>query len=476
MDKNKICIISEGSYPIVRGGVSEWTQQLINELHFLDFDIFCLSPTGQESWISEYEKPRNVKSVTIHGIISQPNSSRQKPLFLSEAIAQELRNCMGAVLEGRAIGYETLAKLIGSSSSVTKAWLTSKQHWDYLVQFYQRQCSDVDFSQFFWTANGIFASLMDTIALVKKLPKADIYHSLTTGLGGFLGCLGKVQYQRPLVISEHGLYLKERLLDLAKQDISPAVKQQITNYYRSLVMTCYECADLIVPVCQDHADREVELGVDPKKIRVVINGVDPAKFTPNITKNGHKPIVGCFARIVPIKDQVTLIRASRNILEEHDADFIFAGEIQDEEYYRECQALVKHLDLSEKIKFIGHSDNMLDLYHQTDIFVLSSRSEGVPLALLEAMSCGLPSVCTEVGGVPEILPDTITGFLVPPGDAVCLANKISTLLEDATLRENMGIRARDLIKEKYTVGEMAQKILGIYNEMFAKETKVNGSS
>jgi glycosyltransferase involved in cell wall biosynthesis len=149
---------------------------------------------------------------------------------------------------------------------------------------------------------------------------------------------------------------------------------------------------------------------------------------------------------------------------------------EDEEYYRECQALVKRLDLSEKIKFIGHSDNMLDLYRKADIFVLSSRSEGVPLALLEAMSCGLPSVCTAVGGVPEILPDTITGFLVPPGDIDCLASKISTLLDDPELRKKMGIRARELIKEKYTVGEMAQKILGIYNEMFAKETKVNGSS
>jgi len=67
----KICIISEGSYPIVRGGVSEWTQQLIKGLHFVDFDIFCLAPTGQETWLAEYEKPSNVKSVTIQGLANQ---------------------------------------------------------------------------------------------------------------------------------------------------------------------------------------------------------------------------------------------------------------------------------------------------------------------------------------------------------------------------------------------------------------------
>jgi len=126
-------------------------------------------------------------------------------------------------------------------------------------------------------------------------------------------------------------------------------------------------------------------------------------------------MVGCFARVVPVKDQMTLLKAGKTILGECKADFIFAGEIQDEEYYKECQDLVQKLGIGGNIKFIGHSDNMLDLYRRADIFVLSSQSEGVPLALLEAMSCGLPAVCTSVGGVPEILADSVTGFLVQRG-------------------------------------------------------------
>jgi glycosyltransferase involved in cell wall biosynthesis len=283
-------------------------------------------------------------------------------------------------------------------------------------------------------------------------------------------------YRKPLVVSEHGLYLKERVFDLAKQDISPAVRQQANNYYEALVKTCYQYADFILPVCRDHADQEIKLGADPKKIEVIINGVDCEKFTPSVKDNTRVPMVGCFARVVPIKDQLTLIKASRNILEEHDADFIFAGEIQDEEYYHECQAMVQSLGLDKKIKFVGHSDNMLDWYRQADVFVLSSKSEGVPLALLEAMSCAIPCVCTGVGGVPDILRDNVTGYIVKPGDSQLMATKILALLDDKMRREKMGQKARALVKEKYTIGQMSQNILRIYHQAQEKEKSTNGSS
>jgi glycosyltransferase involved in cell wall biosynthesis len=171
-----------------------------------------------------------------------------------------------------------------------------------------------------------------------------------------------------------------------------------------------------------------------------------------------------------------LLNAGKNVLDGFNADFVFAGEIQDKEYYKECQDLVEKLGIGENIKFIGHKDNMLDLYRRADIFVLSSQSEGVPLALLEAMSCGLPAVCTSVGGVPEILADTVTGFLVQRGDVENMSAKISTLLRDENLRKKMGSKARELVIENYTIGEMSRKILKIYNELNTRETKSNGSS
>ena len=88
----------------------------------------------------------------------------------------------------------------------------------------------------------------------------------------------------------------------------------------------------------------------------------------------------------------------------------------------------------------------------------------------------MPAVCTAVGGVPEILSDSVTGFLVQRGDVENMSAKISTLLRDETLRKKMGSKARELVIENYTIGEMSRKILNIYNELNTKETGSNGSS
>jgi glycosyltransferase involved in cell wall biosynthesis len=186
--------------------------------------------------------------------------------------------------------------------------------------------------------------------------------------------------------------------------------------------------------------------------------------------------VGCFARVVPVKDQMTLIKASRRVLEKHQANFVFVGEVQDDGYYNECQALVQELGLVENVKFIGHTDNVVKWYQQSDIFVLSSQSEGVPLALLEAMSCGLPCVCTAVGGVPDILSDSGVGYTVSPNDSDSLASRISELLENATLRRAMGMHARDLVRRKYTVEKMSQKILEVYVETLVEGALRSGST
>jgi len=455
----KVCIISEGSYPIVRGGVSEWVHQFIRTLNSVDFDIFCLAPTGQEQQV--YEKLPNVGHITICGIT--PPNARIKSPALPKAISMELSNCLGGVLYGNAINCERLADLL-REYRITKTWLRSKDYWDSIVKFYRENCPESDFTEFFWTAHGIHSMLLDSLALVHQLPKADVYHSLTSGLGGLIGSMAKVVYGSPSVVAEHGLYLKERNIELSRLNISATARQQVISGYKAMVRTSYKYADLLVPICRSHAAFELELGASLDKIRIVTNGIDCSRFTPPPSKNGASPIVGCFARVVPVKDIMTLIRACKKVLEKHVANFVVVGEIQDQEYYRQCQALVQEFGLTENIKFIGHTNNVLEWYHKLDIFTLCSHSEGVPLAVLEAMSCGLPCVCTAVGGVPDILSDNGVGYIVPPGDHDSLASRICELLENETLRKEMGRRARELVREKYTIEEMAHRILGVYLE------------
>jgi glycosyltransferase involved in cell wall biosynthesis len=193
---------------------------------------------------------------------------------------------------------------------------------------------------------------------------------------------------------------------------------------------------------------------------LINNGIETERFVPAQKLNGHRPLVGCFARVVPIKDITNFIEAAKIVLDKSPADFAVIGDIQDKEYYIECKKMVETLGISDHFKFVGYA-NPIEWYHKTDIFTLSSKSEGVPYALLEAMSCGLPCVCTDVGGVREILADGL-GFVVPPGRPDSLAQAIHKLVADDELRIAMGRRATKVAREKYTLKQEAGHVFDLY--------------
>ncbi|HXY74633.1 MAG TPA: GT4 family glycosyltransferase PelF [Dehalococcoidales bacterium] len=469
----KICIISEGAYPIVRGGVSEWTHQLIKELHSVEFDVYCIAPPGITK--SLYDKPSNLKRIIISDLGS-PNRRSKKP-SLPKSDYDRVLEYLSGVLSGKPIDCEPLNEVTGRYT-IPIALLGSKQYWDFLVKLYRKNCPERNFSEFFWTVHGVFSSLLDLISLVDELPEADIYHSLTCGLGGLVGSLVNLKYKGHLLISEHGAYLKEREIDLSRQVISPESHNQLIKFYQSVVRTSYQNADYLMPITTKYIINEVQFGAAPEKIKVTPVGIKTDYFVPQNSlanpRNGKTPLIGCFGRVVPVKDQINLIRAAQKVLGSANANFVFIGEIQDDEYYLECQDLVNDLELTDNVKFVGHVENVLEWYHRTDIFVLSSKSEGVPLALLEAMSCGLPCVCTGVGGIPDIIQDRSMGYLVPPNDSDTLASKIIELIKNKELRIQMGEHAREVVKREYTVQRMADHILAVYLQAIKQEVAPNG--
>jgi len=460
-NKMRVCIISEGSYPVCRGGLSEWAHELIKELEFIEFDIFCIAPPKKTKPV--YDRLPNLKSVVILEVTNTDSS--RKSSTLPKTISAELSNCLVDVLYGRPLDCERLAEIL-KKYRVKKTWLQSREVWNSTVKFYEENCPERDFREFFWTAQGIYSMVLDGFALVDRVQVADIYHSLTAGLGGLIGSIAKVLHGKPFIVSELGQYMRERTIELARYKIPETARRQIIRLSETMLKTSYKYADLIVPVSSSYIPPELELGADKKDIRIVSNGIDARKFIPSPSKNGTTPIVGCFARVVPVKGQMTFIKACKKVLENHKASFVIIGETKDDPaYYEQCKALVEELGLTEDIKFIGYVDNLLEWYHKVDVFVLPSLWEGIPLALLEAMSCGLPCVCTAVGGVPDIIADASVGYLVPPEDPDSMSSKITHLLKDETLRREMGKRSRGLIEEKYTIEHMASSILGTYLEV-----------
>jgi len=459
----RVCIISEGSYPLVRGGLSEWAHLLIKTLEDVEFDVFSIAPTGEEEQL--YEKLPNLNKIVIVPLIRSnvPKGSPPLPKALSRNLASFLRNA----LCGKSIDFDTINKAQWLHL-VNKEWLNSRRYWDLIVDFYQVHYPEYPFTEYFWTVFSLCSILLDSIYSTYQLPKADVYHSLNVGIGGFVGALAKALYGTPLIITDQGQYIKEVHDYLSRHDMPQIQRHQLIKFCESMVKTSYKYADWVVPPCHSHIPIEREMGADPDKIRVINNGIDCDRFRPGPPRNGRQPMIGCFARVVPIKGITTLIRAARTVVNKHQANFVVVGEVQDKEYYRQCQGLVDELGLRDNFRFIGHAD-ALEWYHRVDVSVLPSLSEGVPYALLESMSCGLPCVCTAVGGVPEII-STDVGYTVPPNDADSLSERICELLENEGLRKRLSQRATEVANEKYTIGEMASEFRGLY------EGVSNGSS
>jgi len=129
----------------------------------------------------------------------------------------------------------------------------------------------------------------------------------------------------------------------------------------------------------------------------------------------------------------------------------------------------KIIGIDERLSWLGQREDITNLLHEKcDIFILSSKWEGFPLSILEAMRAGLPVIASDVGGIREAVENDKNGFVVQPGNPLKLSMKIRTLLEDIPMRKRMGIIGRELFIKNFTFEEMAQKTLSVYEKVLAK--------
>ena len=211
-----------------------------------------------------------------------------------------------------------------------------------------------------------------------------------------------------------------------------------------------------------------ELGYPDDKIRIIHNGVDPAQFDVNtdrgvlteINFSEGDSVVGILGGLTPVKDHATFLRAARIVIDEMPrARFLIIGHGR---LHPELVALSSELRMTANVHFTGMRSDIARLLCAIDVFALTSVSECFPIALLEAMACGRPAVCTAVGGIPEILNDGETGYLVPPKDPQQLAVRLLDLLSEPRTARRMGRAGRDRVEAEFSLDrsvEMAQRAL-----------------
>jgi len=240
-------------------------------------------------------------------------------------------------------------------------------------------------------------------------------------------------------------------------------------------------ADVVLTVYERQA-AEVRHEV-PSSIPVVAvaNGIhvdhytqpDPDPEGTTSLREGASHVAVLVGHVSQVKGYPTYLRAAAEVLRKYPrALFLCAGgETIGVGYTDAMRALAANLGISDRVRFLGVVTDVRRVLRAADVFVLPSEQEGLPLAALEAMSCGLPVIATPVNGVPEAVSDGETGVLVPVGDHVTLAAALGDLFGDSEKRERLGNAGEKRVRARFSVDRVQQRLLTLYADVLGRRVE-----
>lgn len=231
--------------------------------------------------------------------------------------------------------------------------------------------------------------------------------------------------------------------------------------YRRDVRKTFSIADRVVVLSEEWRDYFSENVCDLQKINVVHNGV-------NVPDQPCSPCsrqdVLFLGRLDANKSPDVLLRASREILPRFpETKIIFGGDGEIEKY----KALAEELGIADRCEFHGWvtGGEREALFERAAVYCLPSKNEGMPMSVLEAMSRGIPTVATAVGGVPRVIESGVNGFLIKVDDANNLALLINKLLFDSELRKEIGDAGRKVVADRFNSKHSIEQVLNLYKEI-----------
>jgi glycosyltransferase involved in cell wall biosynthesis len=293
---------------------------------------------------------------------------------------------------------------------------------------------------------GVDWSLVGKIHRIIRSERIDLVHGHMDG--EFYGHLAALGTRAAIVTTVHGVFhhgIVRRLIPavagIVKKNARVAVSRSLGRRYRSghLIYNGVE--------------------IPPERAASSI----PVR---DVTRNPGDVVIGIVARLSAVKNHRNFLRAASLVSEKSErARFLVVGSGPLEAELKRC---AEELGLSGRIVFTGFRENAAEILGSIDISVLSSDSEGTPVVVLESMAAGTPIVATNVGGIPELVEDGVTGLLVPPGDSSKLAEALLRLIEDADLRTAMGKRARERAETRFSKEIMVKRYEELYESLLRR--------
>lgn len=267
------------------------------------------------------------------------------------------------------------------------------------------------------------------------------------------GVLGRIAGRRleiPTLTTAHGW-----LFDLPKRRGRDWVVWSIEKSVASL-------SNRIVTVCDSDRDLAIAAGISgPDRFVTIHNAMPEVDAGLRARPGSEPPHLLMVARFAAQKDHETLFHALSTLLDrEWTLDLVGTGPREED-----CRELAATLGLAERVRFLGMREDVPELMATCQVYLLISHWEGFPRSILEALRAGLPVIATNVGGVREAVIDDVTGFLVPEADREFLAAKLRQMIEAPSLREAMGVAARQHYERHFTFDRLVEETLALYESL-----------
>ena len=476
----KVLLTTEGTFPYSTGGVSTWALSLMSGLAHHEFAVAALTANPPPSMM--YRLPPNaaVLPVPLWGLdlveefVPASRGARRRRRTTASAIGTRFLPLLELLLDQVLVAVNDPADVAGTLAGIAqfaeshdlRKAMQDERVW---ALVHQRLLANslyrhVKLGEAIGLARSLYRYLLP---LTVPIPDVDVVHASAAAFCVLPALAAKVRLGIPLVLTEHGIYVRERILELVRRDASTLEKVMFSNLYRAIAQAAYHVADLVAPVCRYNVRWETELGLAPRKVRVIYNGVDPDRFSPAADgaspgTDERRPTVAWVGRIQPLKDLLNLIRAIRIVSRSLPRVVcrIF-GPDSDPDYAAQCRDAAEAAGLAGIVRFEGPTTDAAAAYREADLVVLSSMSEGFPYTVVEAMMCARPVVATDVGGVAEALDDE--SLLAEPQNASSLADAIvRQLSRPRGEREALGARLRERAVANFT----EQRFLHSYDDLY----------
>lgn len=463
----KICIVAEGCYPYVIGGVSSWIHSMVKT--FPNVEFILLSIVANRSLRGEfaYDLPENlmeVHEVYLEDFDWRDSNKKKRKFQLNKKEYQAMRS----IVLNQKTDWDIIFKLFREKTFSVDELLMGPDFYRIAKECYKTRYPHIVFSDFLWTLRSIYLPLF--LVLKTDVPEADLYHCVSTGYAGVLGSMAKSLYGCGLLISEHGIYTREREEELIKAEWVAGIYKNIwIEQFKKMSLLAYEQADTVTSLYEYAKKLQIELGCPQEKTKITPNGIDVNRLQ-GIAAESSEPDkihIGAVLRVTPIKDVKSMIQAFAFAKKEvpNLKLWIMGPCDEDKEYAKECFDLVESLDVSDVV-FTERVD-IREYLGWMDFTILTSISEGQPLTILESFAVKKPVIATDVGNCRELIygnEDNFgsAGILTHIMNLEEIAGAMVELAKNTEMRIRMGENGFKRVMNTYQLEDMKR----VYKEIY----------